>query len=84
MRTKDLLELFPWADVLPQHEQAQFGRDLALACQTSDELRQQSILAQTVQEWRSTANIHADPELADKLNGSLDDDFGPVPAPTDT
>lgn len=77
-----LLDEFPWVDVLPRNEQAQFVRDFVRAFQASAELGQWVILAQTIREWRSTASIHADPVLANKLSGPLDEDFGPVPAPT--
>ncbi|MER5260995.1 hypothetical protein ABTZ99_02775 [Actinosynnema sp. NPDC002837] len=38
-------------------------------------------VAAAVREWQSTAAIHADPTLADRLSGPLNDDSGPVPAP---
>jgi hypothetical protein len=77
-----LVDEFPWVDVLPADEQAQFVQDFARAFQASAELGQWSILAQTIREWHSTAIIHADPVLASKLAGPLDEDFGPVSAPT--
>lgn len=80
---KALLDEFPWVDVLPMDEQAQFVQDFARAFQASAELGQWSVLAQTIREWRSTAIIHADPVLASKLAGPRGEDFGPVPAPTD-
>ncbi|MGW3998067.1 hypothetical protein ACWEF6_31640 [Amycolatopsis sp. NPDC004772] len=78
-----LLDEFPWVDVLPEAEQAQFVRDFARAFQASAELGQWSVLAQTITEWRSTAAIHADPRLSGKLTGPIDEDFGPVPGPVD-
>ncbi|UOX87090.1 hypothetical protein MUY14_36000 [Amycolatopsis sp. FBCC-B4732] len=78
-----LLDEFPWVDVLPAAEQAQFVHDFARAFQASAELGQWSVLAQTIMEWRSTAAIHADPVLAGKPSGPIDEDFGPVPGPTD-
>ncbi|WP_326945533.1 hypothetical protein OG439_39090 [Amycolatopsis sp. NBC_01307] len=78
-----LLEEFPWVDVLPEAEQAQFVHDFARAFQASAELGQWSVLAQTITEWRSTAAIHADPVLAGKLSGPIEEDFGPVPGLTD-
>ncbi len=73
----------PGVDVLPAAEQAQFVHDFARAFQASAELGQWSVLARTITEWRSTAAIHADPALAGKLSGPIDEDFGPVPDPTD-
>jgi hypothetical protein len=81
---KALLDEFPWVDVLPNEEKAEFVADFARAFQASAELGEWSVLAQTVREWRSTAAIHADPTLAARLSGPLDDDFGQVPAPTES
>jgi hypothetical protein len=78
-----LLDEFLWVDVLPEAEQAQFVHDFARAFQASAELEQWSVLAQTIVEWRGTAAIHADPALAGKLTGPIEEDFGPVPGPTD-
>ncbi|NKY49409.1 DUF6247 family protein [Nocardia vermiculata] len=78
---RSLLDEFPWVDVLPNDEQAQFVRDFARAFQASAELGEWSVLAQTIREWRATAAIHADPALAEQLSGPLDGDFGPVPPP---
>lgn len=74
---------FRWTEDLPEDERARFAADLAEASQASAELEQGSVLAQTIREWRSTAAIHADPVLAKQLSGPIDDDFGPLPAPTD-
>ncbi|MFD0205129.1 MULTISPECIES: DUF6247 family protein [Saccharothrix] len=79
-----LLDEFPWVDVLPDEEKAEFVADFARAFQASAELGEWSVLAQTVREWRSTAAIHADPTLAARLSGPLNDDFGQVPAPTES
>lgn len=76
-----LLDEFPWVDVLPVEAKARFVKDFARAFQASAELGEWSVLAQTVQEWRSTATIYADPALAEQLSEPLGDDFGPVPEP---
>lgn len=78
-----LLDEFPWVDVLPDESKARFVADFARAFQASAELGEWTVLAQTVREWRSTAAIHADPDLAAKLSGPIDDDFGPVPEPVE-
>lgn len=82
--TEALLDEFPWVDVLPKESQAQFVSDFARAFQASAELGEWAVLAQTIREWRSTAAIHADPELARALTGPVDSDFGAVPAPADS
>lgn len=78
-----LVDEFPWVECLSEASQERFVRDFVRAVQASAELEQWHILAQTVTEWRSTAAIHADPELARQLTGPIDGDFGPVPEPTE-
>ncbi|MGH3711523.1 MAG: hypothetical protein ACRDRU_05535 [Pseudonocardiaceae bacterium] len=77
-----LIEEFSWADVLPEQDRAQFVTDFARAFQASAEMGQWALLAQTVREWKTTAAVHADPELAEQLTGPLNDDFGAVPDPS--
>ncbi|WP_280447240.1 hypothetical protein [Nocardia cyriacigeorgica] len=76
-----LIDEFPWVDVLPESAQAAFVNEFARAFQASAELGEWSVLSRTVQEWRSTAAIYADPVLAEQLSGPIDDDFGAVPEP---
>lgn len=78
-----LADEFPWLDVLPEQDRAQFVTDFARAFQASAELGEWSTLAQTIHEWRNTAVIHADPMLAGRLTEPLDDDHGPVPNPAE-
>jgi hypothetical protein len=76
-----LVDEFPCADVLSEQDRAQFVTDFVRAFQASAEMGQWTPLAQAVQEWKATATVHADPELAEQLSGLVDDDFGAVPAP---
>ena len=78
-----LIDEFPWAQIMPQDEQALFVTDFVRAFQASAEIGQWSLLAQTVREWRATAAIYADPGLTEQLTGPLADDFGTVPDPTE-
>jgi hypothetical protein len=79
-----LLDEFPWAGVLPKADRAQFVEDFVQAFRASAELGQWSLLTQTLDEWKNTAGIHADPELVRLLAEPLGDDFGPVPAPAES
>lgn len=65
-------------DVLPQDDRAQFVTDFVGAFQASAEIGEWSGLAQTITEWRNTAAIHADPQLAKQLAEPLDID--PIPS----
>lgn len=78
-----LVDEFPWADVLPRQDRAQFVTDFVRAFQASAEMGQWTALAQTVREWKATAAVHADPELVELLSSPLNDDFGGVPDPTE-
>lgn len=81
-----LIDEFPWADALPVGDRHQFVTEFARAFQASAELGQWAMLDQTIREWRDSAAIHADPELAASLSRPIaeDEDFGPVPPPTET
>lgn len=63
-------------------DRAQFVSDFVRAVGASAELRRWSVLAQVLVEWKATAAVHADPALVAELSRPLDDDPGPVPAPT--
>jgi hypothetical protein len=76
-----LAEEFPWMDVLPAEDRAEFVGDFLHAFRVSAELGQWSTLAQVLREWKATAAIHADPELAAALSRPLGDDLGSVPTP---
>ena len=78
-----LVDEFPWADVLPEKDQAQFVTDFVRDFQASAEMGQWTSLAQTVREWKATAAVHADPELVAQLSSPLNDGFGAVPDPTE-
>jgi hypothetical protein len=78
-----LRDEFPWVDLLPAVEMAAFVADFSRAVQASAELGAWSALAQTINEWKATAAIHADPELLANLTAPIEDDLGPVPHPAD-
>ena len=77
-----LLDEFSWADFLPEHDRVQFVTDFVRAFQACAEIGQWTLLSQTVREWKTTAAIHADPELVKQLSEPLDGDFGPIADPT--
>lgn len=78
-----LIDEFPWVDALPEEDRLEFVSDFVRAFQASAELGEWSMLAQTIREWRNTAAIHADPQLAKQFAEPLTGDFGPVPRPTE-
>jgi hypothetical protein len=78
-----LIDEFPWSDVLPEQDRAQFVTDFIRAFHASAELGQWTLVSETVREWKATATIHASPDLVKQLSGPLNDDFGVVPDPTE-
>lgn len=80
-----LTDEFPWVDALPEPDRHRFVADFARAFQASADLGQWALLDQTIREWRNTAFVHADSELAAALAEPIEgDDFGSVPTPTET
>jgi hypothetical protein len=79
-----LTEEFPWAGRLPDDDRLRFAGDFGRAVQASAELGQWDPLARALVEWRATAAVHADSELADDLSRPVVDDLGPVPPPAGT
>ena len=76
-----LPEVFPWARFLPDDDRRQFVTELVQTLRGADDLDNLAPVTQVIVEWRHTAEVHADPELAAALR--LDaGDFGLVPQPT--
>lgn len=62
-----LLDEFPWTSFLPKPDQAAFVDEFTRTVLAAAELDYFAPLAQLVDEWRATAEIHADPKLARRL-----------------
>lgn len=77
-----LVEEFSWVDLLPAADRLQFVSDFVRAVGASAELGRWSVFAQVLAEWKATAAVYADPALVAELSQPLNDDLGPVPAPT--
>lgn len=75
-----LSKVFPWVRFLPEAERVEFIQELVDVMAASDELGTPAPVLQVVAEWRHTAEVHADPELAAALRRGVSDDLGPIPA----
>jgi len=67
--TRAMIERHPWARLLPEEEQRAFARefvDTLSACVALDKV-DLGKLDEVVYSWRSTAEIYAEPGLADEL-----------------
>lgn len=74
-------EAFPWLVFLPAEDQAAFMAELVQVLNAAAELRNLAPLAQLLQEWRATAEVHADPVLAARLRRPVTEDGGPITSP---
>lgn len=71
-------EAFPWVRFLPVEEVRAFVLELVETLRAADAVENPASVIQVISAWQSTAEIHADPELATVL--SVDGaDYGPVP-----
>ena len=73
-----LVDAFPWLEFLPVADRRLFVDELTRVLVGAAALDNYAPLSQLVREWRSTAEIHADPKLARRLRRALDADGGPV------
>jgi hypothetical protein len=58
---------FPWTSFLPKADQQAFVDDFTRTVVAAAELDNFAPLAQLLDEWRATAEIHADPRLSRRL-----------------
>jgi hypothetical protein len=74
-------EAFPWVRFLPVEEVRAFVLELVETLRAVDALENPAPVIQVISAWQSTAEIHADPELAAILSAD-GADYGPVPEPS--
>ncbi len=70
-----------WTSFLPEPERAIFLDEFARTAGAAADVGTLAPLAQLVREWRATAAVWADPELASQLARSIAGDGSTVPAP---
>lgn len=77
-----LSEVFPWVRHLSDDEVREFAGDIVHAARDVADMEARANLRQVVIEWRATARILADPELAAQPMRPLpDEDHGEVMEP---
>lgn len=74
-------EAFPWTDFLPQADRATFLAELTRVLVAGADIGAFAPVVRTLEEWRATAAIHADPEMALRLAAPLAGHGDPVPPP---
>lgn len=74
-------DAFPWMEFLPAGDRRLFLDEFSRVVTASATVDSYDSLDQMVREWRSTAEIHADPKLARRLRRDLDAGGDPVVCP---
>ncbi|WP_342659746.1 hypothetical protein Rruber_03714 [Rhodococcus ruber] len=72
---------FPWVSYLSNEEAADFIDELSVSLRAGSSLDNPAPVARTIEMWRHTAEVYADPELARILSASSEGDFGSVSVP---
>jgi hypothetical protein len=74
--------VFPWVRHLPEDARREFAAEWLETLSAAASLGNNAAVEVVIAEWRSTAEIYADPELLAKLTKPHDDtDYGPVLPP---
>jgi hypothetical protein len=68
----------PWANYLSEEGRAAFASELAQALAASAELSSFAPVGQMLAEWKATAAIQADPDLADALSRPIEEPTGGI------
>lgn len=74
-------DVFPWVTLLPKRDRVTFVDELGRTLVAASALDSYAPVAQLLQEWRATAEVHADPRLARRLRTAIAADGDPVVAP---
>ncbi|BAH48386.1 hypothetical protein [Rhodococcus opacus] len=72
---------FPWVSYLSGEELADFVDELIASLRAGSSLDNPAPPARTIETWRHTAEVYADPDLARILSAPSGGDFGVVPVP---
>jgi len=63
---------FPWATFLPEPERRLFAAELTRTLAASATVDNFALVVQVLQEWKATAEIHADRQLSARLSQPID------------
>jgi hypothetical protein len=70
---------YPWVHFLPKGDRAEFVREFLETMKACASMNSFSRIEAVVNAWRSSAEIHADPELLAQLTKPLSVALGPAP-----
>jgi len=67
-----LSDAFPWIELLPASDRRLFVDEFSRVVTAAADLENITPLTQLLREWRATAEVHADPQLARRLRRKLE------------
>ncbi len=76
-----LADAFRWVELLPSDDRQRFVAEFSNIVGAVGDLDSYDTLSQFVGEWRATAQIYADPVLANRLRLQIDASGSAIPAP---
>ena len=76
-----LADAFRWIELLPASDRQRFVDEFSSIVGAVGDLDSYDTLSQFVGEWRATAEIYADPVLANRLRRQIDASGSAIPAP---
>ena len=79
-----LPEALPWSTFLPESDRAQLLAELIEVAQGSASLRTLGPIAVLLEQWRHSAEVHADMELYEHVTAEPNRDFGRVAKPEES
>jgi hypothetical protein len=74
----------PWSTFLPELDREEMLDEIIEVAQGASSIRNLAPMATLLEQWRRTAEAHADPELYQRLTAGPAGDFGPVPEPEES
>lgn len=68
-----LMSTLPWVSFLPEEDQATFAQEATESLKACASLGRYTAFARLVEDWRNTAEIWSDPDLAESLGYAVDE-----------
>jgi len=77
-----IADVFAWGTFLPKRDRAAFVDESTITLTAVGGVENFAPVGQMLREWKTTAKIHADPQLARRLRRPIDADGDAVPVPS--
>lgn len=71
-----LAATLPWLAFLPEQDREQFAVESAETLRACASIGRYTAFADLIEDWRNTAEIHSDPELAAALSSDINEPLG--------